>query len=229
VGSDGANVFTNLTQKLVSGSWSSIQNYPVSLGYQMSDGLYSNDDIIVAGGIDEATGQSTDRTSELSSDSWASGGALNTDRYLCLGSGTKADAIIVGGNVSGGDYQDSCELYNGTSWDDTIGTINQVAIGCSTCGSEPSTTAIRAGGYTNVGSTFLKDVEIFDGSVWANTTFLNEKKYYAGFAGTPEECIIYGGTSGDSWSPSNTSETFDGTSWTTGATINTAVNEPAGH
>ncbi len=63
VGSDGANVYTDLTQKLVSDSWSSIATYPVSLGYQMSDGLYSNDDIIVAGGTDEATGADTDRTS----------------------------------------------------------------------------------------------------------------------------------------------------------------------
>jgi len=230
-GGDGVNVYTNLTQKLVSGSWGSIATYPVSLGYHFSDGLYSNNDIIVAGGIDQAADASTDRTSELSSDTWASGGAMSIHRYLCLGSGTKADALVVGGSQTGagGSYQTSCELYDGSTWDNSIGAINSARTGCSTCGTEPSTTAITAGGYNNVAGAFQKDVEIFDGSVWANTTFLTTERTYAGMAGTPEECILYGGSIGASWAPSNTSVTFDSSTWTSGATINAAVTEPAGH
>ncbi len=229
VGSDGANVYTDLTQKLVSGSWSSIATYPVSLGYQMSDGLYSNDDIIVAGGADEATGNDTDRTSELSSDTWASGGALNTGRYAVGGSGTKASALVVGGNVSGpgGGYQTSCELYDGSTWDENHD-INSARTGCATCGSDPSVTALTVGGYSSSAGAFQTDVELFDGSSWSNGTFLSTARNYSTLAGTPDECIVAHGATG-SWTPTDDSLTYDGNSWTSSGTLSNSATECAGH
>jgi len=227
-GSVASNDYTNYTQKLVSGSWSSLQNYPIEVGAQMSDGLYSNDDIIVAGGVDESTGASTDRTSELSSDSWASGGALNTDRYAVGGSGTKASAIIVGGNQSGaGGYQDSCELYNGSTWDENHN-INSARTGGATCGSDPSVTALTVGGYSSSAGAFVTDVELFDGDAWANGTFLLVARAFSGLAGTPEECVVSHGATGN-WNITNNSLTYNGTSWTSSGNLSNYATECAGH
>lgn len=156
------------------------------------------------------------------------GGALNTDRYAVGGSGTKASAIIVGGNQSlGGGYQTSCELYDGDAWAENHN-INSARTGGATCGSDPSTTALTVGGYSSSAGAFVTDVELFDGSAWSDGTFLSTARAFSTLAGTPEECIVAHGSTGN-WNPTNDSLTYNGTSWTSSGSLSNSATECAGH
>ena len=49
-------------------------------------------------------------------ESWATGGDINTARYVPGGGGSQTAGLMFGGQPGGGTSANQTELYNGTSW-----------------------------------------------------------------------------------------------------------------
>mgnify|MGYP003140089410 CR=1 FL=1 len=164
---------------------------------------------------------------------WASEPNMNVARNSVRGDGTSTSALFVGGiRPPAATYSNEVESWNGSSW--TAETAYPQAINqTSVAGTE--TAAVSAGGYDYVAapSTGGRTRETFeyDGSSW---TAQNNKPFGAsnmGSAGTQTASIFFGGFGqpGDGTAPASPSsnplssaEEYDGTNWTTAASLNVA-------
>ena len=154
---------------------------------------------------------------DVTTNSWASGGALNTARYFNAGLqvGTQTAALIFGGFQTTG-AQSASEKYNGTSWTNTpsLPTTKAAITGFGT-----QTAALGAGGTPAPGTT---TVFSWDGSSWTTGTSMGSTRYGALSAGTQTAGLVIGGI----YQNETTTEEWDGTNWTAGGTLNT--NAPSG-
>ena len=154
---------------------------------------------------------------------WATGGNLNTARWITTGcaygyTGTATLALCVGGRLAPGSYSALNEEYDGTSWTEK-GDINSARDQLG--GSGTSTSAIVAGGYDGTVRAYS---ESWNGSSWTETSDLNTARYELGSAGASASSAIR-----FSGAPSKTeTETWNGSSWTEVAEVNTHATAPAG-
>ena len=164
---------------------------------------------------------------------WASEPNMNVARNSVRGDGTSTSALFVGGiRPPAATYSNEVESWNGSSW--TAETAYPQAINqTSVAGTE--TAAVSAGGYDYAAapSTGGRTRETFEynGSSW---TAQNNKPFGAsnmGSAGTQTASIFFGGFGqpGDGTAPASPSsnplssaEEYDGTNWTTAASLNVA-------
>jgi hypothetical protein len=156
--------------------------------------------------------------------SFASGGNLNTARYYTAGGGTQTAAIIGGGGTNSGILSNS-ESYNGTSWT-SVSSINTAR--SSQGGAGTQTAAVIFGG-SDPGTTGA--TELWNGSAWTtNPTAMNTaRRGSMGNAGIQTAALAYGGAiPGTSPGFSANSESFNGSTWTNTPSLNTARNELAG-
>ena len=164
---------------------------------------------------------------------WASEPNMNVARNSVRGDGTSTSALFVGGiRPPAATYSNEVESWNGSSWTAETAypqTINQTSV----AGTE--TAAVAAGGYDSAAapSTGGRTRETFEynGSSW---TAQNNKPFGAsnmGSAGTQTASIFFGGFGqpGDGTAPASPSsnplssaEEYDGTNWTTAASLNVA-------
>jgi hypothetical protein len=143
--------------------------------------------------------------------SWASGGNVNTARYFNAGLqvGTQTAALIFGGFP--GPVNTASESYNGTSWTNTP---NLASGKSAITGFGTQTAALGAGGTPAPGTT---TVQSWNGSSWTIGTSMGTARYGALSAGIQTAGLVFGSAYG-----SNTvTEEWDGTSWTTGGSVNT--------
>ena len=154
--------------------------------------------------------------SHIAVGAWSSGGNLVTATGGIAGCGTQTAALGFGGYVGPGTpgIVDTTLEYNGSGW----------AVGGSQ-GSEKNyqgaagaqTTALAFGGSKTIptgpsGST--ADTEEYNGSTWAEQNNLNEAKMGPGGLGTQTAAVSFGGGLQPGVTNTNTTEHYDGTSWT---------------
>lgn len=148
------------------------------------------------------------------SGSWATGGDLNTARYVPGGGGTKDAGIIFGGSV--GPSVANTELYNGTSWTE-VNDLNTARERISPA-ANTQTAALGSGGsiapsYANTAAT-----ESWNGTSWTEVNDLNTTGNGQFGFGTNTAAINVGGAPPPS---QNVTQIWNGTSWTTSpATLN---------
>jgi hypothetical protein len=151
----------------------------------------------------------------ITTDNWASGGALGTGRYaLSAGPG---GTVTAGLAVFGRSTTGKTEEYDGTSWAEQ-NDGNTARYGGAKFGTQ--TAAVAAGGKN--GSIF-DSVEEYNGSSWTevNDYTGTDRGYLAGFGILTAGAICGGVTAGspDTWY--TLTEEYDGTNWTNGGTLNT--------
>ena len=151
---------------------------------------------------------------------WGSGGNLNTARQLMAGFGTQTAAVGAGGDTSPGP-QANVEHYDGSSW------TNATAVPAATGGA--GATGTQTAGLLVGGTPPTTESYEYDGSSWTATPDISPGKIYSRMAGTQTDAIIFGGQSGPS-NPTihNNQQNYNGTSWTTGASLNTARSKLGG-
>jgi hypothetical protein len=184
--------------------------------------MASNDSQISCFGISTAAvsatgelGTSPSNTSEeYDGTSWASGGNVSTTRTQAAGFGTLTAGAIAGGYAGGASA--ATEEYDGTSWtaggDLTIASYGGAAGGTQAAG-------IFAVGQTPPGTT--NSVHYYNGTAWtaqSGTANLARAGMQSTGAGTQTDFGIYGGGN----PVTNSTEFWDGTSFTTGGNLPSA-------
>ena len=132
---------------------------------------------------------------------WASGGNLNTARWIYThGAGTQTEGLVYGGESGPGAVT---EAYNGTSWTE-VNDLNNT--GKAMGGGGAYTSALTAGG-----SGRLTNSESWNGTSWQETTDLNTGRFVVGSGGTKTDGMIFGGRTtptvlaiSEEWSGSST-------------------------
>jgi hypothetical protein len=160
---------------------------------------------------------------------WASGGNLNTKRQSAQNGavGTQNASIEAGGlnPAASPTSVTNFELYNGTSWTNSPQSLPSVRnSGCS-FGSQ--TAAVLAGGDN--GPAYINTTVIWNGSTWSPSGNMNTTRgaSIAGY-GTQTAGLGAGGYNASPSADSVATESFNGTSWTTVNSLNTARRGAAG-
>ena len=154
--------------------------------------------------------------------SWTNTPSINTARSTGGGAGTATSALIFGGDT--GSPTSASESYNGTSWTSTpsLNTArrNMAGFGAS------NTSALGFGGNQNP-STVETSTESYNGTSWTNNpTGLNTGRTNLTGVGILTAGLAFGGQPIPGIS--GVTESWNGSSWTTVASMNTAKNGPAG-
>ena len=149
---------------------------------------------------------------------WAAGTAFNTGRANLGVAGTTTAAVIFGGDT-GGPARAEVEMWNGTSWTEVVNLPQGVfmATGLGT-----NTAALSVGG-TPIPSNGV-NCNKWDGTSWASTGALTTASSAMGAAGTQTAGIKFGGE-GSGYRADV--ETFDGSTWTEVANLNTGRKQGA--
>ena len=143
-------------------------------------------------------------TEEYNGTSYATGGALNVARWNGFGAGTQTSALSVGGQTPS--VQDKTELYDGNAFSQlpvNIGGTSNITSGdgassndALAIGDSPATTSVRQ----------------WDGITWFGVADTVENDTNRAATGTTTDFIAYGGSE----SAVQTTEQFDGSSWSVG-------------
>ena len=153
---------------------------------------------------------------------WATGGTLNTARYVLAAAGTPTAGLAFGGEVP--PLTADTETYNGTSWTEVnnLTTARQELAGNGT-----QTSALAYGGRVPAISALT---ESWNGTNWTEVNDLNTARRYLGGAGADNtSALAFGGPSS---APGGTNqaltESWNGTNWTEVNDLNSARGVLAG-
>ena len=159
--------------------------------------------------------------SVVSTGSWSSGGSLNTARLQGGAAGTYTAGLVFGGNTP--TTTNLTEEYNGSAWSvqNVMGTTGGNLLGCGT-----QTAALRSGGYNG---SYLNVTEEYSGASWATSNTMPVSiDSHTGSFGT--QTAAYAVTGNQSPGPSTKVGVYayNGASWTTGTSVNTAKEAAGG-
>jgi len=160
----------------------------------------------------------------LFTNTWSTGGNLNTARYFAGGTGAQTSALVFGGAAGPSENLTVTEKYNGTSWTE----VNDMNTARKCGGSAGTlTSGIFYGGnsspYTNV-------VETWNGTNWTNGTAMNTARSDQGSAGVSSTSALGFGGVGAPPSPiyKDFTELWNGSSWTEVGDLNTGRGDNMG-
>ena len=145
---------------------------------------------------------------------WASSGAVSSGAYSVGSSGTKTAALLFGGY--GGTYLARTEQFNGSTWSSGGNMVMNSGNGISgPVGAGTSTSTFAVAGTNGPYFTY---VDTYNGTSWSSTTAANSSHTSGMAAGTSATSGL--AATGYYSGFVNTSETFNGSSWTTQGNIN---------
>jgi len=159
------------------------------------------------------------KTEEFNGSGWSETTNMNTSRGMMPGgAGTQTSALAFGG-VSGPPNVSTAnsEAWDGSSWSEgpDLGQARNKMAGFGT-----QTAALGCGGYNNSPEATFALTEEYNGSTWSEQTDMSTaRRYLMGF-GTQTAGLVCGGFDP---SISSATEEYDGTSWTTGGSLNNAT------
>ena len=204
------------TSEGAAGTWASCgdinqtRNFGGGLGIQTA-GMF------VGGSGGGSTGNETET---YDGTSWTAKNPINTIRNR-MGVATQSPitaSLIFGGsqpNTAPG-YKNETETFDGTSWTTVPATLNTSRREFGGSAGASNSAALGFSGYT---TTYIKNVEEYNGSTWAEENDVNTARGVGGGGGTSADALFVAGLSP---SFSAATETWNGTSWTSGNNANNA-------
>ena len=192
---------------------------------QVNGGIGTKDATIAAGlTVDDGTSE------EYNGTAWSGGGSLNNAGVVGTGAGTLSAGSRFGGIQPTPLGKDSNyhEQYDGTSW--TTATAMPFDSYNNACGGTQTANIVIQSFFNPTPSTtgFPTATAEWNGS-WTSGGSINTARreaFSSQGGGTQISCFLAGG--GAPGSPKNNSETYDGTSWTSTANMNTARSRGGG-
>jgi hypothetical protein len=162
---------------------------------------------------------------DIATNAWASGGSLNTPRTAAAGSGTQTAGLTFGGAANNPTVTTGAtELYNGTSWTTSPGTMPTVMYRHSGCGTQ--TASLGFAGYnTPYPGNWYTLTQVWNGSTWSTPPAnMNTTRADAVGFGTQTAAICAAGQGpiSTSYALQSATESYNGTSWTSVNSTNTA-------
>tara|TARA_Y100000004_G_scaffold23132_1_gene23516 strand:- start:222 stop:2057 length:1836 start_codon:yes stop_codon:yes gene_type:complete len=183
----------------------------------------------LAFGGEDPAGSTEEWNSGIAIGAWYTGNDLNTARNNLNGQnvGTQTAALVGGGNAP--PRTTNTELYNGTSWSE-VNNMNLARYGGAVVGTQ--TSCLFAGGSSgnpspeNSGFTREDKNELWNGYVWTESADLNSGRSDLGGAGASNTAAIVNGGKAPLINPPggllDRTESWNGSSWTEVADLNTA-------
>jgi len=155
---------------------------------------------------------------------WVSSGSMITARGLAGSGGTSTSAFVAAGYTT--TIVANTEEYNGTGFSTgaNVGTARSQTAGAGT-----ETAGLIAGGFEppSTGKT-----EEYNGTSWSEQNDMNiARRTMSGSAGTQTAALFFGGYRDITPAPNgtmNSTESYNGTSWTSESALNTAVWQNTG-
>jgi hypothetical protein len=149
--------------------------------------------------------------SVTTTDSWASGGTLNTGRSAMGGAGIQTAALAFAGQEAPGNSV-ATESYNGTSWT-SVSSMNTARRAGGAVGLQ--TAALYVGGFATAAST---STETWNGTSWTSVNSASNTRYDTSASGLTSAALALGGSAGPGQTPVGV-ESWNGTSWTAGTNL----------
>ena len=115
--------------------------------------------------------------------SWATGGDINTARYVPGGGGSQTEGLMFGGQPGGGTSANQTELYNGTSWTE-VNNLN-TARERSGPAANSQTAALCITGVVYPGASLTAANESWNGTSWTEVADVNTSRDGPFGIGTP--------------------------------------------
>ena len=224
--SGGSNVvtaeeFNRSINVILDGAWASANNSNTLSEGPASFGTKAG--IVSVGGYGPSgpSNAHSDAVEEYDGTNWTNATAYPTNVYAGQGAGTLTAGIISGGNSGGSTFINNSTTYNGSSWT-AAPTLNNARGGTSSSlGTQ--TAALHVGGYDSSPPVGRDYTEEFNGSSWSEQTDMSTGRARGGTAGTQTAALYFcGETTNTGPIPSripNTTEEYNGTSWTAGGTV----------
>ena len=157
-------------------------------------------------------------TEEYNGYSWATSGTLNTTRSSITGAGTQTAALGFGGYIP--PNSNATEEYDGATWT----TVNNTPFNLNSAGGVGTQTAALGFGGSQDGFPNQNKTISYDGTNWTTLPAnMNSGRRLLGGNGTQTAALAVGGVSPNT-SPSvnGTTESWDGSAWTSVAFLGTA-------
>ena len=205
-------------------SWTNIPSVNTTRRFVSGNGTPSA--AVIFGGETTPTGTPTatrKATEEYNGSSWTTVNSMNTGTATGGSGGTQTALISFAGRAPS--VLSGAESYDGTTWSASPATLATARSMVAGLGS--GTAALCAGGetgpgaYTAASEEYNKSANVITAGAWASTNNLNTARSSLAGAGTKSAGLMYGGST-PGGTPSNTSEEYDGTSFTEGNNLNTA-------
>ena len=149
---------------------------------------------------------------------FASGGAPSTSTAL-------DDGILMGGSTSPWSVTDRVMHWDGTNWSN--GTVLPAGRQFNAGGGD-SSDAVWCGGSPNGGTSYVDDCEVYNGSTWSAVTNIDQNRYALQGGGQSDNFIYQGGVN-QTGGKDNKSFSWNGSSWTTEATMSPASGNGYGY
>lgn len=204
----------------IGGAWASGNN-----SNTQSEGPASFGDktaLVAVGGYGPSGPAHSAAVEEYDGTNWTTATAYPSTVYAGQGNGVLTAGIISGGNQSGATFLNISTYYDGTSWTSAPNIVKARQGSASSLGTQ--TAAIHFGGYDNASPLAGRDeTEEFNGTSWSEQSDLSTGRSHGGSAGTQTAAIYFCGetTNTGSFDPRspNTTEEYDGSSWSNGGTV----------
>ena len=205
-------------QQSLAGAWESanaklrLSEGPATIGSKVG--------MVAVGGY--APGGHTAAVDEYNGTTYSVGTNYPTTNYAGQGAGTLTAGLIAGGNQTGATYKNESYTYDGSSWT-SAPNLNKARSGCATSiGTQ--TAALIHGGYDEANPLSGRaETEEFNGTSWSEQNDLSTGRAHGGSGGTQTAGIYFCGETTNSGTFNtrcpNTTEEYNGTSWSGGGTV----------
>ncbi len=162
-------------------------------------------------------------TEEYNGTSWSEQSDLNTARGWIQGTGTQTAGLCVTGSVGGTPPATTAvEEYNGSSWT-TVNAHPAERFYMPATG--PQTAALATGGRIGPSGTSLTTSAAYDGTNWTSGATMNVGRQAHAASGPNTAALVFAGNAPPGL---NSSESYDGSTFSTSGTLATARNNLSG-
>lgn len=206
----------------IASAWSSGGSTPTN--FVFAGGVGGHTDTLGFGGVGPSPQPAHNLTVEYSGSSWSAQPNLNTSRRAGYAFGTSTSAVYAGGDYAPGSPTITLqtEEYNGSSWTAGNNISEQGSFGAA---SGTLTAGLAYGGYNAAQTASSTRTVSYDGTDWtAMPTPGADTKVSGNFTmggGGTQTAAIFSGGSPYTGTRGTSTETFDGSSWTIGNSMNT--------
>jgi len=213
-------------------AWASGGNMNTARSYASSTSQGTQDATVVFGGYTAPNGQ-LNNSESYNGSTWTATPTLNIGRRMLGGAGTQTAGLAFGGfrDVPAGpptNWNNTTESWNGSTWTSLPGTMPIAQNLFASFGSQ--TAAVAAAG-TQPAPTG-NSTQLWDGTSWTTSpATVNTARFDLSGSGSQTSGLIFGGSSppaGPPYTPSSSSESWNGTAWTSTPSLITARRGVAG-
>jgi hypothetical protein len=221
----GAPSFTVNTELYNGSSWTELNDLVTARGENMRGSGTSTAALAFGGYGGPFFGAgATNNTESWNGSNWTEVNDLNTSKYQHQGNGTRTSALAYGGTPAAGVAFTQTESWNGTSWTE-VNDLNIATRQMASAGAN-NTSALCFGGGGGSPVPYTAKTESWNGTNWTEVSDLNADRITLGGMGTQTAALAFGGfryVGGVYYrADPGITESWNGSSWTEVADLNTA-------